>query len=860
MKTGIRPLCIALVLQFAAYFSYSQLTVSTAMTPTQLVQNVLVGTGVTVSNVTFNGASGSIGSFVTGTTPTNLGFADGIIMSTGQVASTPAIGSPASNQVSTSNSYGSDPDLVALINDDVLDAAVLEFDFVPLSDTIKFKYVFGSEEYPEFVGMNVNDVFGFFVSGPNPIGGNYVKKNIALIPGTSVPVSIDNVNAGSYSSWFIDNLGISGQTIVYDGFTKVLTAWCLVVPCVQYHLKLAIGDGGDGVWDSGVFLKKNSFSGGAVTISQFPSVPAVGNNAVEGCNDITVHFTLQTPQTSAYPVSFGISGTATNGVDYTSIPNSVLIPAGQTSADVVIHPLTDGITEGTETVILSVQTSICGNTTDVVVNITDNTPLVITASNDTTICGGAATLTGSASGGIIPYTYAWSNGLGSGTTVTVSPTTTTNYSFSVTDACGSTATEGITVNAGVGVAEAGNDVTLCEGQGTTLVATGGAAYQWSNGVNAAINPVSPASTTTYYVTAQGTCSGYDSVTVYVNPNPVITATSSLGNILMGQTVTLTATGGNTYQWSGTPFDGSLSGQANSASPTVQPMFTTVYTVVGSSANGCTGSASVTVIVTPVLPEVNFFGAPVSGCEPLIVQFYDSTFKAAPGATWLWDFGNGTTSNMKNPQAYYPEHGTYNVSLTVSNPGGYGMTMTAEAYVTVYPLPVAIMTVLPNREVFLMDNPIGFFDQSFGNPVKWSWSFGDGDTSDQASVYHNYSDTGVFNVSMFVANEFGCKDSAFTTVVVRPEMHIFIPSAFTPNNDGRNDVFAIQSVGILDGSYRIRIFDRWGEEIFFSNDPANSWDGTWKGKPAVLGSYVYIIEYTDIESHDHTAKGTVTIYR
>lgn len=848
-------------MQIAILPSFAQLTVNTSFTPTQLVQNVLVGAGVTVSNVTYAGMSGSIGSFTTGASPTNLGFADGIIMSTGLVNGSPAIGSPVSNFASNINSGLTDADLQALIPTyTVMDASVLQFDFVPLSDTIKFKYVFGSEEYPEFVGSSFNDVFGFFVSGPNPAGGSYSSKNIALLPNSTTPVTIDNVNDGNNAIYYVDNEGLNGQTIVYDGFTKVLTAWCLVVPCVQYHIKLAVGDCGDQSFDSGVFLKKNSFSGGAVTVTQYPTVPTVGNNAIEGCNDITVHFTLQSAQSSNYPISYGISGTATNGVDYTTISNSVMIPAGQTSADVVIHPLVDGITEGTETVILTVQTSICGNTTDVVVNIQDNTPLVLNTANDTTICGGQAYLWASTAGGITPYTYAWNNGLGSGTSYTVTPTSTTNYMVTVTDACANTVTESILVNAGVGMAEAGNDITLCAGQTTTLVASGGTAYVWSNGPQSAINPVTPTSTTTYFVTATGTCSGYDSVTVFVNPLPTITATGSLGNILMGEPVTLTASGGNTYMWSGNPYDASLNGQANSASPIVTPVFTTVYTVVGTDVNGCTGTASVIVIVTPVFPEVNFFANPISGCEPLLVQFTDSTIKAAPGASYHWDFGNGTTSDMKNPMALYTDNGLYDVSLTVLNPGGYGMTLNAPAYVEVFPKPVAIMQVLPNRQVTILENTLGFFDQSIGNPVQWSWNFGDGGTSDQSHLYYTYADTGTYEVEFAIMNEYGCTDTTYTSVTVRPESYLFVPNAFTPNGDGKNDVFYLQGQGILEGTYFIRIFDRWGEEIFFSNNTENSWDGTYKGKPAPLGAYIYYIEFLDFEHHIHTLKGSVEIYR
>jgi hypothetical protein len=141
-----------------------QLIIDNTMTPEQLVQNVLIGSGVTVSNIVFTGnQSNAIGSFSNGNT-TNLGIDEGIILSTGIAAEA---SNPASYNASTNNFVAGDPDLNALPG--VIgtnDAAILEFDFIPQSDTLTFRYVFGSEEYPEFVN-SYNDVFAFFITGPN---------------------------------------------------------------------------------------------------------------------------------------------------------------------------------------------------------------------------------------------------------------------------------------------------------------------------------------------------------------------------------------------------------------------------------------------------------------------------------------------------------------------------------------------------------------------------------------------------------------------------------------------------------------------------------------------------------------------
>jgi len=235
--------------------SFSQLIIdNTSMTPAQLVQSVLVGGGVTVSNVAYTGSiPNSIGKFSTGGTPTNLGMTSGIILSTGNVLLAP--GPNLTGSAGVDNFTGSDPDLEALIPGfTIYDAAVLSFTFKPLSDTIKFKYIFASEEYPEFVGTSYNDVFGFFLSGPG-ISGPYSNnaENIAIIPGTSLPVTIDNVNDHTNSQYYVDNTG--GATIQYDGFTAVLTAWRIVTPCVNYQIKIAVGDAGDGAYDSAVFFR-----------------------------------------------------------------------------------------------------------------------------------------------------------------------------------------------------------------------------------------------------------------------------------------------------------------------------------------------------------------------------------------------------------------------------------------------------------------------------------------------------------------------------------------------------------------------------------------------------------------------------
>jgi hypothetical protein len=230
------------------------------LTPTDLV-NALIGSSSnapTVSNISYNGAAIAAGTFSGGLDA--IGFENGIILSSGNIAS--VVGPNIADGTSTNNGLAGDPDLDALIPGyATFDATILEFDFECTElQVISFQYVFTSEEYNEYVNSAFNDVFGFFVNG----------VNIALIPGTSTPVSINNINCGnpynppsggSYCEYFRNNdLSDGGGSIdtEMDGLTIVFYATANVNPGLN-HIKLAIADAGDRVLDSDVFIKGESF-------------------------------------------------------------------------------------------------------------------------------------------------------------------------------------------------------------------------------------------------------------------------------------------------------------------------------------------------------------------------------------------------------------------------------------------------------------------------------------------------------------------------------------------------------------------------------------------------------------------------
>ncbi|MFN0274518.1 MAG: choice-of-anchor L domain-containing protein [Chitinophagales bacterium] len=251
---------------FCTASAFAQLDVTTGYTDTELAET-LIGEGIELVSVTLDCPSLAFGKFEC--IDCNLGIDSGIVLTTGRA--TYAEGPNNSGSTGYDNGTSGDPDLNALPGvGTTYDACVLELDIIPNYDTVRFDYVFGSDEYLEFVG-SINDAFAFWISGPGIVG----DVNIALIPGTTSPVTIDNVNNVSYDEYYVNNPSSGSATtdpyyIEYDGFTTVLTAFHEVTPCETYHLKLAVGDESDHIYDSGVFLKAKSLATNYIATFTFP--------------------------------------------------------------------------------------------------------------------------------------------------------------------------------------------------------------------------------------------------------------------------------------------------------------------------------------------------------------------------------------------------------------------------------------------------------------------------------------------------------------------------------------------------------------------------------------------------------------
>ncbi|MBK8424836.1 MAG: choice-of-anchor L domain-containing protein [Lewinellaceae bacterium] len=311
---------------------FANLSTTGNVSANTLVSNVLIGGNCfDVSNVTTAGNASSRGTFANG--GSSIGINNGMVLCTGNVNILPGPNNSGSAYGGYSMATTNDPDLDTLTNGTQHDLSKIEFDFRPTSPVVSFEFVFGSEEYCEFVDAGFNDVFGFFISGPG-ISGN---KNIALIPSSTTPVSIDNVSDVTNTGFFIGNSSTCGTPPAnaaecqLDGWTAVFTATANVIPCQTYHIKLAIADVGDDDYASAVFLGANSFAAGGIVNVQ-PVYPSASQFVLEGCGQGFIRFQRGgTDLSQPVNVNFTLSGSATPGVDYTPLAGSYTIPAGQSS-------------------------------------------------------------------------------------------------------------------------------------------------------------------------------------------------------------------------------------------------------------------------------------------------------------------------------------------------------------------------------------------------------------------------------------------------------------------------------------------------------------------------------------------------
>ena len=816
--------------------SFAQLTITPNSNATALSQ-MLTGSGVTISNVTKNCNTAASGTFTS--TSTNLGLTQGVVLATGKVTSIPQ---PASSFASTALTGTGDPQLSTLTSGTIYDPCILEFDIVPQGDTLQFKYVFASEEYPEFVCSQFNDVFGFFITGPNPAGGSFTNKNLALIPGSTLPVCINSVNdgiSGTYNgtTWnsngcislsntadYVNNISPTiNPNIVYNGMTVVLSAIASVVPCQVYHLKIALADVGDRYYDSGVFLQAYSVSSTPYTVAITSQINDTAYAAAyEGCMGGTFTVSLSKPQTSPVTVALNISGTATNGVDYNTIPDSVTIPAGQTSVTIPLNAIQDNITEGAETVTLSILNQCSGAPiTSSTITIMDDPTRSLTV-GDSTLCYGQSTQL-TATGG---KTYSWTptTGLSSSniSNPVATPPVTTTYTADITfGTCTYQMSQTIYVSKPVVALTASPSDTVCTGTNVQLIAlaSGGVApytYLWNNGNT--INSIISSLSGSYMVTATDAygCTA-NAAQSLVELSPTLAVAVANVNCYGTNTgsVTLTSAGGlapYAYNWNN---GGNSVSLTNIAAGT--------YTVTATDLKGCTATAGATVTqpaaallpVATTTSNVSCF-AGNNGSINLTVS--------GGTASYSYNWAGGiTTQNRTNLIA-----GNYPVTVTDSK----GCSATTIAAVTE---PAAILTAnttVTNINCFGGSTGVINLSVSGGtSPYAYNWTGG--------ITTQNRSNLSPGNYSATVTDANGCSVTVAATIT---QPAAALSASGTPS--------AVSCFGGHNGSVSTTVTGGTAPYYYYWND------GATIPNVSNLGPGNYAVTITDAKGCSITMSGTI----
>jgi gliding motility-associated-like protein len=443
-----------------------------------------------------------------------------------------------------------------------------------------------------------------------------------------------------------------------------------------------------------------------------------------------------------------------------------------------------------------------GCTTSQPINVTQPGLLVLLVNPNPTICFGQTTqLNASGNNGTPGYSYTWSpTAFIGGGPHTVSPTTTTMYTVAVSDmnGCSPTPTV-ITVNVTPQLTIISNSITLC------------------HGINGILTPT---------MTSPGKGGPYSFIW-----NPSAATTSVI----------------------------SVTGSA----PSVPTIVNYSLTVV----DGCSpNSTAVFTVNTNPLPAIDF--APViPGCSPLMVTLTGTSIGSGSDIFTWSDNRNGVLGSGNFLPVTYINSGKYTVTLDVVNPvTTCSNTITKTDHIEVYPQPIASFYADP-QPAGILDPTINFFNTTVG-ANGYYWNFGDpaaingSNNSTDVNPSHEYTYTGLYSVNLVATSLKGCTDTARINVEISPEFALYIPNTFTPDGNGLNDVFQPMGVGIDEENYRMDIFDRWGENIFSSNNFRKGWDGTVKGSSTIAeqGVYTYKVMAKDIMGNKHPMVGHVTILK
>jgi gliding motility-associated-like protein len=481
-------------------------------------------------------------------------------------------------------------------------------------------------------------------------------------------------------------------------------------------------------------------------------------------------------------INISVQGSATEGVDYSLIPDQVTFAVGQTSISFQIEAFEDNFVEGDETVFieLTIAGDACG-ADELEFTIKDIQELEVILDDSNILCpGDDVTLVAVVSGGTEPYSYSWSNNTNAAS-ITVTPNVTATYTVTVTDACQE---DTLVTSAIVEVPiyeliifSSPDTAVLCPYSDMVIAAeaTGGLAvydYQWYvNGVyvlNGPMMAVSPAESTEYIVQITDQCGLASSDTIAIDvitPLMVPTVPTDIRACPFDTSdIWVTITGGLPpfeYYW---PHSAETTNLV-----TVYPGWTTSYTVVVQDA-----------------------------CATYEIEAHPQVTVVKPIA----DFSVLSSSQMENLPLFYANNST----------GG----------------------------------------------VSWWWDLGNGETSTQFAPGTTYSEDGIYTVTLIATNDIGCTDTAIKEIRIKPEFYFYAPNAFTPNGDSYNNFYSVSVIGAQE--FTFYVYNRWGEQIYFTDDVNFQWDGTFHDILVSDGVYIYKSRVFGEDGEVRTFNGHISVLK
>ena len=501
-------------------------------------------------------------------------------------------------------------------------------------------------------------------------------------------------------------------------------------------------------------------------------------------------------------------------------------------------------------------------------NVSCNAVLPVTVNNASICPGQTATLTATVTGAT---SYLWSPSGQTTATITVTPASTTAYTCTV---------NGVTPNGGTSTGSASGIVTVlpsndplcsctvtasnngpvCVGAAFNLNATNvsGGSFSWTllgNSIGSLQNltgvPAANVGSFPIIVTAtDGTGHICTSTTIVViNPLPLVSAGSDV-SVCLGNSLTLSGQGANSYQWSG--------GIQNGVPFT--PSSTAIYSVIGTDQNGCVNSDDVTVgllfaQMPSISPSVSF------GCIPSAVVFTNNDPLAL---NCQWNFGNGTSDvGCGNQTATYTQAGCFDVTITQTDNQGCDTTVTFNDIVCTEDVHAEFYanpgTIGPGNST------VNFYNASSG-AINYFWDFGDGATStafEPSHIYETNLETG-FTTTLFAASQGGCLDSTSIAITYEEQLIFYVPNTFTPDSDEHNQIFLpIFTSGFAPDNFEMKIYNRWGELLFESHDHSKGWNGSYgyNGGVVQAGLYTWVIHYKPKNTDEKLiVKGFVNVLR